>query len=244
MSVQIVDADALPRNWWAVVLRGIAGVLFGVITFFTPGISLTALVLLYGAYAFVDGVFAIASAIRRHGSTDRWWVLLLEGIFGVAAGLVAFFWPGITALALLYLIAAWSLVTGIMEVGAAVRLRKVITGEWLLALSGILSIGLGVLLALFPLPGALAVVLWIGAYAIVSGSLLIALGFRLRSWGRHGTTHAAATIAKRVRRRRAMAGRSIPWSRGTATAPRPRRRPQPRGLSLLPWRPVVHDRLA
>ena len=195
MSVQIVDPAALPRNWWAVALRGVAGVLFGIITFFMPGISLAALVLLYGAYAFADGVFAIASAIRRHGSTDRWWVLLLQGIVGVAAGLIAFFWPGITALALLYLIAAWSFVTGIMEVGAAVRLRKVITGEWLLALSGLLSIGFGVLLVLYPLTGALAVVLWIGAYAIVTGSLLIALGFRLRSWGRHGTSHAAPTMA-------------------------------------------------
>ncbi|HEV7990484.1 MAG TPA: HdeD family acid-resistance protein [Gemmatimonadaceae bacterium] len=195
MSVQIVDTDALSRNWWAVVLRGVAGVLFGIVAFFTPGITLTALVFLFGAYALADGVFAITSAIRRHGSADHWWVLLIEGIIGVAAGLAAFAWPGITALALLYLIAAWSLVTGVMEVGAAIRLRKVITGEWLLALSGILSIGLGIILVLFPLPGALAVVLWIGAYAIVSGSLLIALGFRLRSWGRHGTTHASPRMA-------------------------------------------------
>ena len=195
MSAQIVDADSLARNWWAVLLRGIAAVLFGIFTFFAPGISLAALVLVYGAYALVDGVFSIVSAIRRRGSTDRWWVLLLSGIAGIAAGLITLFWPGITAIALLYLIAAWALVTGLMEIIAAVRLRKVITGEWLLALSGILSIALGVVLALFPAPGALAVVLWIGAYAIVFGSVLIALSFRLRSWGRHGTTHPAATTA-------------------------------------------------
>ncbi|HEX5075371.1 MAG TPA: HdeD family acid-resistance protein [Gemmatimonadaceae bacterium] len=194
MSVRIVDADSLSHNWWAVVLRGVLGVLFGIITFFAPGLSLAALVTLYGAYALVDGVFAIVSAVRRHG-TERWGMLLLEGIAGIGAGLVTFFWPGITAIALLYLIAAWSLFTGIMEVGAAIRLRKVITGEWMLGLSGVLSIAFGVLLVLFPGAGALAVVLWIGAYAIVFGALLIGLGFRLRSWGQHGTPHPAATAA-------------------------------------------------
>ena len=194
MSVRIVDADSLSHNWWAVVLRGVLVVLFGIITFFAPGLSLAALVTLYGAYALVDGVFAIVSAVRRHG-TERWGMLLLEGIAGIGAGLVTFFWPGITAIALLYLIAAWSLFTGIMEVGAAIRLRKVITGEWMLGLSGVLSIAFGVLLVLFPGAGALAVVLWIGAYAIVFGALLIGLGFRLRSWGQHGTPHPAATAA-------------------------------------------------
>ena len=194
MSVQIVDADSLSHNWWAVVLRGVLGLLFGIITFFAPGLSLAALVTLYGAYALVDGVFAIVSAVRRRG-TERWGMLLLEGIAGIAAGLVTLVWPGITAIALLYLIAAWSLFTGIMEVVAAVRLRKVITGEWMLGLSGVLSIGFGLLLMLFPGVGALAVVLWIGAYAIMFGALLIGLGFRLRSWGRHGTPHPAATAA-------------------------------------------------
>ena len=195
MRVPVIDADSLARNWWAVLLRGIAGVLFGIITFIAPGISLATLVLVYGAYALVDGVFAVVSAVRRHGSTDRWWVMLIEGIAGIAAGLVTFFWPGITALALLYLIAVWSLLTGVMEVIAAVRLRKIIAGEWLLALSGVLSIGFGVLLALFPAPGALAVVLWIGAYAIVFGCLLIALGLRLRSCQHHGTAHLATAAA-------------------------------------------------
>ena len=194
MSVRIVDADSLSHNWWAVVLRGVLGLLFGIITFFAPGLSLAALVTLYGAYALVDGVFAIVSAVRRRG-TERWGMLLLEGIAGIAAGLVTLVWPGITAIALLYLIAAWSLFTGIMEVVAAVRLRKVITGEWMLGLSGVLSIGFGLLLMLFPGVGALAVVLWIGAYAIMFGALLIGLGFRLRSWGRHGTPHPAATAA-------------------------------------------------
>jgi uncharacterized membrane protein HdeD (DUF308 family) len=182
MRVPVVDVDSLSRNWWAVSLRGLAGILFGIITFFAPGISLAALVLLFGAYAFADGVLAIVSAVRRRG-TDRWWLLLLNGLVGIAAGVLTLLWPGITALALLYVIAAWALVTGAFEIAAAIRLRKAITGEWLLALSGIFSIALGVLLILFPGPGALAVVIWIGAYALVFGALLFALGLRLRGLG-------------------------------------------------------------
>jgi uncharacterized membrane protein HdeD (DUF308 family) len=180
-SIPVVDVDSLSRNWWAVLLRGLAGVLFGILTFLAPPISLAALVILYGAYAFADGIFALVSAIRRRGGTDRWWLLLLEGIVGIGAGLVTLFWPGITALALLYVIAAWALVTGVLEIAAAIRLRKVIKSEWLLALSGVASIALGVLLALFPGPGALALVMWIGAYAFVFGALLVGLSFRLRS---------------------------------------------------------------
>jgi uncharacterized membrane protein HdeD (DUF308 family) len=181
MSIDVIDVDTLARNWWAVLLRGVAGVLFGIATFLAPGISLAALVLLYGAYAFADGVFSIASAIRRHGSSDNWWLLLLRGLVGVAAGVLTVLWPGITALALLYLIAIWALIAGGLELGAAVRLRKIIGNEWLLALSGIASIAFGVLLLLFPGAGALAVVLWIGAYALVTGALLIALGIRLHA---------------------------------------------------------------
>ena len=182
MRVPVVDVDSLSRNWWAVSLRGLAGILFGIITFIAPGISLAALVLLFGAYAFADGVLAIVTAIRRRGN-DRWWLLLLEGLVGVGAGVLTLLWPGITALALLYVIAAWALVTGAFEIAAAIRLRKVITGEWILALSGILSIALGVLLIVAPGPGALAVVIWIGAYAFVFGVLLFALGLRLKGLG-------------------------------------------------------------
>jgi uncharacterized membrane protein HdeD (DUF308 family) len=179
MRVPVVDLDSLTRNWWAIVLRGIAGILFGIITFFAPGISLAALVLLFGAYAFADGVLSIVSAVRRRGA-DRWWLLLLQGIVGIGAGVVTLLWPGITAIALLFVIAAWALVGGALQVAAAIRLRKVITGEWLLALGGVLSIALGVLLVLFPGPGALALVIWIGAYAFVFGILLLVLGFKLR----------------------------------------------------------------
>jgi uncharacterized membrane protein HdeD (DUF308 family) len=195
MHIMVVDVEVLARNWWAVLLRGVAGIVFGILTLLSPAVSLTALVLLFGAYAFVDGLFAIVSAIRAHGTGDRWWLLLVEGVAGVAAGVLTAIWPGITALVLLYLIAAWALVTGGLEIAAAIRLRKVITGEWLLALAGILSVALGVILVLFPAPGALALVMWIGAYALVSGVLLTVLGFRLRSFGkfhRWQTAHSTA----------------------------------------------------
>ncbi len=181
MRVPVIDLDSLSHNWWVVVLRGLAGMTFGLVTFFAPGISLAALVLVFGAYAFADGVLAIISAIRRERPGDRWWMFLLEGIAGIAAGVVTLIWPGITALVLLYVIAAWALVTGVLEIAVAIRLRKAIKGEWLLILSGILSVALGVMLVLWPGPGALALVIWIGAYAFVFGALLLALGLRLRS---------------------------------------------------------------
>ena len=152
LGIAVIDVGTLARNWWVVLLRGVAGIIFGLATFFAPEISLTALVLVFGAYAFLDGVLALISAIRRRGATDHWWLLVLEGVMGVAVGVLTFVWPDITALALLYLIAAWALVTGGLEIAAAIRLRKVITGEWLLVLSGIASVALGVMLILFRNP--------------------------------------------------------------------------------------------
>jgi uncharacterized membrane protein HdeD (DUF308 family) len=196
MRIAVVDLDVLVRNWWMILLRGVAGILFGFVTFVAPGISLAVLVLLFGAYALVDGVLAIVSAIRHHGTHDRAWMHFFEGVAGVAAGVLTVLWPGITALALLYLIAAWALVTGVFELVAAVRLRKVLAHEWLFVLSGIASLAFGVLLLAFPGAGALGVLLWIGAYAIVSGALLVTLSFRLRSLG--GTHHHTAVSAHGV----------------------------------------------
>lgn len=195
MAIAIIDVDTLSRNWWAVVLRGVAGVVFGIGIFLMPGLSLAVLVLLFGAYAFVDGIFGIVSAIRRRGTSDRWWLLLLEGIAGVAVGIITLLWPGITAFVLLYLIAFWALITGVLEEAAAFRLRQVITNEWLLVLTGLTSIALGVVLLLFPRAGVLAVVLWIGAYAFVTGILLIALGFRLRTMRGPSAPRAATGLA-------------------------------------------------
>ncbi|HEX7335097.1 MAG TPA: HdeD family acid-resistance protein [Pyrinomonadaceae bacterium] len=168
-------------SWWALVLRGLAAIAFGVLAFVWPQITLTALVFLWGAYALVDGAFAIAAGVKSHGENKRWWVLLLEGILGVAAGLVAFLVPGITALVLLILIAAWAMVTGVFEIAAAIQLRKHIKGEWLLALAGVASVLFALALLFNPAAGALAVVWLIGAYSIVFGVLLIVLGVRLHS---------------------------------------------------------------
>jgi uncharacterized membrane protein HdeD (DUF308 family) len=164
------------------LLRGAVGVLFGLTTFLVPGLSVAALVLLFGAFALADGILEIVSAVRdRTGDAPRS-AIVLRGLLGVAAGIVTLFWPGITALALLYVIAAWAIVGGVFEIAAAVRLRKVIRGEWLLALSGVVSVALGVALMSFPGPGAIALVLWIGAYALAFGAVLIVFALRLRAW--------------------------------------------------------------
>jgi uncharacterized membrane protein HdeD (DUF308 family) len=167
-------------TWWALVLRGIVAILFGVLAFIWPHITLTALVFLFGAYAFVDGAFAIIAGIKSHAEFKRWWLLLIEGILSVAAGVFAFTVPAMTALILLILIAFWAIVTGVFEIAAAIQIRKYVKGEWLLALSGVASVLFGVVLLINPAVGALAVVWIIGAYAVVTGVLLLALGFKLK----------------------------------------------------------------
>jgi uncharacterized membrane protein HdeD (DUF308 family) len=173
--------NLMTQNWWAIALRGLVAVLFGIAAFMWTGITLWALVAIFGAYALIDGIFAIIEAFRRDVSRERWWALLFEGIVGIVIGLLTFFWPGLTALGLLFLIAFWAIVTGVFEVITAVRLRHEIRGEWMMALIGILSMAFGMLLVAFPLAGALSVVLIIGAYAFATGALMIALAFKLRS---------------------------------------------------------------
>lgn len=163
------------RNWWMLALRGVAAVLFAVCAFVWPGLTLAVLVLLWGAFALVDGIFAIVT-----GASARWWSLLIFGVLGVLAGLIAVFMPGITAFALLMVIAAWAIVRGALEIVAAIQLRRELTGEWLLILSGAASILFGVLIVLYPATGALAVVWLIGLQALFAGVLLLALAFRLR----------------------------------------------------------------
>jgi uncharacterized membrane protein HdeD (DUF308 family) len=182
----------LARNWWVLALRGLAAIVFGVLAFVWPGITLWVLVLLFGAYMLVDGIFAIVAAVRAAGREARWWLLLIEGVLGVLAGLVAFFWPGLTALALLYFIAAWAIVTGILELVGAIKLRQEIEGEWALGLSGALSVLFGVLLVVIPAPAGLLSLVWlIGAYALAFGALVLVLAFRLRNRG--DVPHTAAS---------------------------------------------------
>ena len=168
--------DAITRNWSFVLVRGLAAIAFGIFCFLWPAISLLALVFVWGVYALVDGIGAII-----WGTRSRWWLMTVVGIVSVLAGLIAFFWPGITALALLYLIVAWAIVRGVSEVAAAIRLRRRIENEWLLALAGIASIAFGVLVAMFPRAGVLSVLWLIGAFAVVFGILAVALSLRLRS---------------------------------------------------------------
>jgi len=175
----------LARNWWSLVIRGIVGIVLGILAFAWPHITLGAIVLLFGAYAFIDGIVDLVGAVRAASANERWGALLFEGIVGVLAGIVTFFWPAITALALVYIIAFWAIITGIAEIAAAIRLRRHVAGEWLLGLAGALSIIFGVLIAASPAVGAFVIALWFGAYAFIFGVILVALGFRLRNWTHH-----------------------------------------------------------
>jgi uncharacterized membrane protein HdeD (DUF308 family) len=189
--------EILTRNWWVLAVRGALAVLFGLLALIWPGITVLALVLLFGAYALVDGVMALYTALfdrGRPGGRGGGW-LVLEGVAGVLAAIGAVVWPGITALVLLYLIAAWALVTGVAEIVAAIRLRREIEGEWLMILSGALSILFGLLAFLFPGAGALAVVWLIATYAIAFGVVMLILAFRLRRHG-VGTVAGGATSAR------------------------------------------------
>ena len=187
---------SLSRYWWLLVLRGVVAILFGVLAFVWPGLTIGALVLLFGIYALIDGIGSIITGVaHRHGS-DRWW-LLLEGVASIAFGLLTFFWPGITAIFLLLLIAGWAVVTGIFEIAAAIRLRKEIEGEWLLGLAGLLSILLGIFMFVQPGAGALALIWVIGSYAILFGLVLIVLGFRVR--GRDREIHPSPLTRHNIR---------------------------------------------
>jgi len=170
----------LAANWWALALRGALAVLFGVLTIATPGVTLVTLIWLFGVYALIEGVCNLAAAVRGHGQ-QSWWMLVLEGVVGIGAGLVALAWPGLTAIFLLYVIAVRAIMMGAFEIAAAIRLRNHIEHEWWLVLTGALSILFGVVMMAFPGAGALAAMLWIGAYAVLFGIFLIALAFRLRT---------------------------------------------------------------
>jgi uncharacterized membrane protein HdeD (DUF308 family) len=175
-------ASVLALNWWVLALRGVSAIIFSLIAFFMPAVTLYVLTILFGAYALVDGVASLIGAVRSGRRGEHWWALLFEGIIGIGtAGLTAI-WPLITLVVLIYIIAAWAVITGVLEIAAAVRLRRHITGEWLLVLAGIASIGFGVLLFAAPGPGAVVIAWWTGAYIFLFGVLMLGLAFRLRRW--------------------------------------------------------------
>jgi uncharacterized membrane protein HdeD (DUF308 family) len=181
-AVEARFADILSRGWWLVLLRGLAAIVFGLLTLLRPGISLAALVLLFGVYALVDGVLDVWHAVSGRKENEHWWVLLLGGLLGVVVGLITLTTPGITALALLFYIAIWSIARGVLEIVAAIRLRKEIEGEWLFILGGLASVLFGVLLITRPGAGALAVLWLIGIYAIIFGIITVALAFKVRGF--------------------------------------------------------------
>jgi uncharacterized membrane protein HdeD (DUF308 family) len=168
----------LAGNWWALLLRGIAAALFGLAALFWPGLTLFVLIVFFGAYALVDGILAIVAGIR--GSEGSRWLLLAEGVLGVLAGLIAFVWPGMTALVLLFVISAWAIFTGLLKVVMAIAFRREVENAWLMGLSGVLSVLFGVVLAVLPGVGLLSLVWLVGIYALIFGVALIVLGFRAR----------------------------------------------------------------
>jgi uncharacterized membrane protein HdeD (DUF308 family) len=167
-------------NWWALAVRGVAAILFGLAALIWPGLTLAVLIILYGAYAVVDGAFAIVAGVRT-GTGTRRWLLLAEGVLGILAGLVALIWPGITALVLLYIISFWAILGGLLRIVGAILLRREIDNEWTMALSGVLWVLLGVIVAVLPGVGLLSVAWLIGVFALGVGVTLLALAFRVRS---------------------------------------------------------------
>jgi uncharacterized membrane protein HdeD (DUF308 family) len=174
----------LSRDWWHFAVRGVLAILFGIMALAWPQSTKIALVLLFGAFALADGIFTIATGIESRKYFKQWWALLLEGLTGIVIAALAFVWPDVTALVLLYFIAAWAIFTGIFEIMAAIELRNVIVGESVMMLYGLLSIVLGVLLFAFPEAGAVSIAWAIGLYAIFAGITEIVFAFRLRGLGR------------------------------------------------------------
>jgi uncharacterized membrane protein HdeD (DUF308 family) len=172
-------------HWWAIALRGLAAIVFGVAMFIWPNIGLAVLIALFGAFALVDGVFALVAAVEAGEAHLRWWPLAVVGLLSIAAGVIAFARPGLTAEALLYLIAAWALITGVFEFAAGIELGLVVSDAWLLVLAGAFSVLFGVLLMVNPGAGILSILWLVGIYAIAAGVSLVVFGFRLRSLQEH-----------------------------------------------------------
>lgn len=170
----------LGRTWWILLVRGLLAIGFGVVAYTSPGITLATLVLLFGSFALVSGVFEVIGALKERSSREHWWLLLLEGLLGIAVGVLTLRAPEITGLALVLYIAAWALVTGVLQIVAAIRLREEIEGELWLGLSGLLSVATGVVLMVSPGAGAIGLLWVIAGFAIAWGVVLILLGLRVR----------------------------------------------------------------
>jgi len=180
-------AKHLAHKWWSVALRGSIAVLFGLVALGAPGITVAVVMILFGAYALGDGALALYTAWRAHDLRVRWWGLLFEGLAGTALGLVAMFWPASTAIVFVYVVSAWAIVTGALEIATAVALRRELPGEWALATAGAASLALGLFLAARPVAASIGIVWLLGVYSIFFGLVVLALALRLRRWA-HGET--------------------------------------------------------
>ena len=174
----------LSRYWWVLVARGLLAILFGVLALVLPGATGGALVYAFGVFAAVDGVFAFFAGFSSIGETSSWWVLVLHGLLGIGIGVLTLFHPGITAMALVVYVALWAILVGVLQLVAAVQLRRVISGEFWLALGGLLGILFGILILLRPVVGALAVIWIVGVFALAYGTMLLAAGIRVRQMRR------------------------------------------------------------
>jgi uncharacterized membrane protein HdeD (DUF308 family) len=191
---------SLFQPWWALASRGVIAIAFGVLALLSPGLTLLGLIALFGVYSLVGGAVSVIGAIKNKRHDNDWWLPLLLGVVSIGAGIVAVMHPGLTALVLVLLIGANALATGVLDIAAAVRLRKTIEGEWLLALSGVAAILFGALVFLFPSAGAVALIWMISMYALVTGALLLGVAMRLRS---------RTTVASRVEERRVTPDRRV-----------------------------------
>jgi uncharacterized membrane protein HdeD (DUF308 family) len=187
-------ASYLYQNRWLFGLRGVLAVLFGLLAFIWPGATAVALVFLFAAYAMIDGILSIAAAVRNRETNDRWWLGLLEGLVDIAAGVIAFLFPGMAAIAAVFVIAVWAIITGILEIAAAVRLRQEINNEWALGLTGLISVVLGVILVINPGTGLVGLVWAIASYAVVFGLLMIYLAASAGRLALTGTTGSGAKV--------------------------------------------------
>jgi uncharacterized membrane protein HdeD (DUF308 family) len=174
-------AATLARHWWVLLLRGIVAILIGILTFALPGLSLEVLVLLFGAFSLADGLMAAWTALSSRRHEENVWLLLLGALVGIGVGLLAIFQPAVTALALLFYIAIWAIATGVVQILAAIRLRREIENEWMLALAGLASLAFGALLMAQPGAGALAALWLIAGYLVLLGALLVVLALELRA---------------------------------------------------------------
>jgi uncharacterized membrane protein HdeD (DUF308 family) len=182
-----LGVSRITSHWWVPLLRGIVAVIFGVVILLYPISSVSVLVVLFGAFMFVDGILNIVTALRfAHPDTGHWWAILVQGIVGIAIGLITFFLPGLTAVTLGFLVGIWAIITGVLEVVAAFRLRRDVPNEIFLVIAGVLSFIVGIWLVAFPIAALIALVYLLAIYAIVGGIALTVLAFRLRSHSARG----------------------------------------------------------